>query len=127
MIKQIRNWLLLAASLTAGCAMQNNPSVDVEEASRMADNKETFILDVRTPAEYADGHLANSVLVPLQEIERRANDLPADKNRPILVYCRSGNRSGRAQQFLRENGYANVFNLKGGILAWTADQKTLVK
>ncbi len=126
-MKPFKNLLLLAATLAAGCAGQGGMSVGAEEAARMAEKKETFILDVRTPEEYAGGHLAGSVLIPLQEIDQRTADLPADKDRPILVYCRSGNRSGRAQQFLQKQGYSKVFNLKGGVLSWTLNRKTLVK
>lgn len=123
----IKKWFLLFASLAAGCAAQGGPSIGVEEAARLAEDKETFVLDVRTPEEYAQGHLAGAVLIPVQDIAQRTDGLPADKERPILVYCRSGNRSGRAQRFLMEMGYRNVVNLKGGTLSWSAENKPLVK
>jgi rhodanese-related sulfurtransferase len=76
-----------------------------------------FLLDVRLPPEWDGelGHLDGAVLIPVQELEDRLGELPADRNRPILVYCRTGNRSSRAAQIIAEQGYREVFNLQGGL------------
>lgn len=75
-----------------------------------------FILDVREPAEYAEGHIAGSTLIPLGQLAHRAASLPAD--RPIVAVCHSGSRSGMAQQMLKRAGFADVLNLRGGMIAW---------
>lgn len=72
------------------------------------------LLDVRTPAEYAAGHIEGSVNLPLDELER-AEDIIADKSTPVFVYCRSGARSGRAEAYMKERGYTAVKNI-GGII-----------
>ena len=75
-----------------------------------------FILDVRTPQEVkVDGKIKGSVLIPLYELSKKVNQIPKDKK--IIVYCRSGNRSVSASRFLSSLGY-EVCNLEGGINAW---------
>lgn len=78
-------------------------------------NNEYTLLDVRQPAEYQDGHIPGAVLVPLPELAGRMREVPAAL--PVLVYCRSGNRSRSAASLLAEAG-RTVFNLEGGMLAW---------
>jgi rhodanese-related sulfurtransferase len=74
-----------------------------------------FLVDVRTPEEYAAGHIPTAINIPVTEIGRRppTKDLDA----LIVVYCRSGNRSGTAQQVLQEMGYRNVVNY-GAVSNW---------
>lgn len=78
-----------------------------------------MIVDVRTPGEFAQGHLPNAINVPYQHISEAfaANNIAKDA--PVVVYCRSGNRSGKAQQMLMRDGYTNVFNGMGyqGLMA----------
>lgn len=73
-------------------------------------SEETVIIDVRTPGEFNDGHLKRAINIPYKQI---AEDIPLyveDKDRPIMVYCRSGRRSGIAKKTLEKNGYTNVVN-----------------
>ncbi len=75
-----------------------------------------LLLDVRTPQEYAqDGHVAGSILIPLDELGARTAELPTDQ--PIACICRSGNRSAQACGFLADQGYETV-NVAGGMNAW---------
>lgn len=85
-----------------------------------------ILLDVRTPEEWVnDGHIEGATLIPLDELENRASDeLPQDAE--IIVYCRSGNRSATATEFLIEAGYANVSEMAGGIRAWSESGLPLV-
>ena len=83
---------------------------------RQAAGEQLYILDVREPAEYADGHIAGSKLIPLGQLANRISGLPQD--RPIVAVCRSGNRSSVAQGVLKRAGFTNVLNLRGGMLAW---------
>lgn len=76
------------------------------------------VLDVREPFEYAEGHVAGTLLVPLATVGDRVGDLAKDE--PVYVFCRSGNRSLVAAQTLVEAGFRDVRNVDGGILAWTA-------
>jgi len=88
------------------------------EASELIANLHPVVLDVRTAKEYEDGHLANSILIPVQEIQHRLAELEDHKDKPIFVYCRSGNRSTVAAKVLVDNGFTNVVNLRRGIRDW---------
>lgn len=78
-----------------------------------------MLLDVRTPAEYKeDGHIPNSILIPVQVLPQYIKDIEKFKDKKILVYCRSGNRSAVASKFLEQNGFKQVYNLKDGIIGW---------
>jgi adenylyltransferase/sulfurtransferase len=92
------------------------PEISVEELKRRLDAKEDFILvDVREPHEYQICNL-NGKLIPLNDLPRRVSEL--DPAKETVVHCRSGQRSARAVNFLRQAGFNKVTNLSGGILAW---------
>jgi adenylyltransferase/sulfurtransferase len=89
-----------------------------EELKRRIDAGEAlFILDVRNPEEFQIGRIPGSTLIPLPDLPQRFREL--DPNRELVVHCKSGMRSARAIQFLRQQGYRNLRNLTGGILAWS--------
>src|SRR5439155_20189275 len=89
--------------------------ITVEELkARLDQHEELFILDVRNPEEYRICRIPGSTLIPLPELARRVGEL--DKERELIVHCKSGMRSAKAVQFLREQGFRRVQNLKGGIL-----------
>ena len=78
---------------------------------------EHVLIDVRTPEEFAAGHIAGSVNIPLDQVSRRLAEFPTDK--PVVLYCRSGNRSAQAADLLTNAGYNNLYDL-GGIIDWQA-------
>lgn len=96
-------------------------TISAEQAQRLIGAEDVAIVDVREPDEYAAGHLIDATLIPLGTIEETAVRTIPDKNATILVYCRSGVRSADASQKLAALGYTNVYNLDGGISAWTGD------
>lgn len=112
----------------SGCVSDTKPSVEnqyidvsIQQAKEMIDRQEVFILDVRTEGEYAAGHIKGSTLlavqdIPKQELVEKLKEIP--KDRKILVYCRSGQRSMQASGILIENGYSQVYNMQGGITEW---------
>ena len=84
--------------------------------ARLDRGDQVFILDVRNPEEYDICRIPGSTLLPLPELPMRFNEL--DKNQEMIVHCKSGMRSAKAVQFLRQQGFTKLKNLKGGILAW---------
>ena len=90
-------------------------NIDVKEAARIIREQAPFILDVRTTGEYQSGHIIDSILIPLQDLESRVRELPQDQGRAIVVYCRSGNRSSTAGDMLTRLRFSNVYNVLGGI------------
>jgi len=91
-------------------------TVDVAAVKALQGNPDVVILDVREPYEYEAGHIPGVTLIPLGELPNRLAEVPTDK--PVIVTCRSGNRSGQAVNFLRQQGYTNVHNMSGGFIAW---------
>ena len=92
--------------------------INPEEVYEIIKNDEDYlIVDVRTKEEYNSGHLEGALLLPVQELEERLGELPMDK--PIIVYCRSGNRSRTAAEILVNNGFKQIYDM-GGISDWTA-------
>lgn len=92
------------------------PEISVQELKKLRDeNANIFILDVRNPDEYALCRLSNH-LIPYAELPTRLNEL--NKNDHIIIYCHGGGRSRRATEFLIQQGFTNVHNLRGGITAW---------
>jgi len=69
-----------------------------------------LIVDVRTPGEFKSGHLPGAKLIPINQVSARINEFGADKNKPVVVYCQSGSRSGKAENILKQNGFTNVHN-----------------
>lgn len=108
--------LALAMTGTAHAASTVSP----EQVAQQIQDPRTapFLLDVRTPEEFAEGHVPGARNIPVAEIEARAAEVP--KDRPVVVYCRSGARVKRANAILRERGYANLVEMEGSMLAWDA-------
>ena len=93
------------------------PSIDVGQLrQRLKAEPAPFLLDVREPWEYRDGHVPGAQLIPLGELEQRVNEVPRD--RPILAICHSGQRSLAAAGYLQQLGYTSVSNVDGGTAAW---------
>ena len=92
-------------------------NITVEELkARLDRGDDVYLLDVREPHETSICNLPASHLMPMGEIPRRLGEL--DRDRDVVVYCRSGHRSLHAVAFLRHHGFHRAVNLKGGILEW---------
>ena len=91
-------------------------SISFKEAKEMIEKSGTVLLDVRTEEEYITGHIPTSILIPLDELEYRLDELQ-DKSQNIIVYCKSGRRSKIACDILIQAGYSNIFDL-GGVVDW---------
>ncbi len=89
---------------------------------KLKEKKSTVLLDVRTPEEYAQGHIPKSKLLPLNLLKQKIESVVSDKDKEIIVYCRSGSRSKGAVNSLLKMGYKNVYDL-GGIINWPYEIK----
>lgn len=96
--------------------MHTIKEVDVQGLLAMQNEGKCLLLDVRTDSEVAQGMIRGAQHLPLHLIPIKADDL--EKEIPVVIYCRSGARSAQACAFLAARGYQNVFNLRGGIMAW---------
>lgn len=89
--------------------------VSVQQALEMK-NEGAFVLDVRQPEEWNQGHIEGATLIPLGELPNRLKELPG--NQEIVIVCRSGNRSAQARDILREAGLVNSTSMAGGMNDW---------
>ena len=101
-----------------GNRMRGIKEVDCVAALQLINHKNALVLDVREEAEYKLGHILNSSHIPLGKLNERAGELEKYKEQPIVVVCRSGNRSGTACMVLGKRGFTQVYNLTGGVTAW---------
>jgi rhodanese-related sulfurtransferase len=88
----------------------------VQQVADIMNHPDVVLIDVREPSEYAAGHIPGVKLIPLGSLPSRVNEISKDKF--VVMTCRSGNRSGQATKFLRDQGFDNVHNMTGGINAW---------
>ena len=101
------------------CGKNNSDVVSMEEFQSKILDENTFVLDVRTEAEFYGplGHIEGATLIPIDELSSRMNELNKVKDKDIYVVCRSGNRSNVGKNILRENSF-HAINVDGGMLAW---------
>lgn len=93
-----------------------------EWASQLAEDTNAVVLDVRTDAEVAEGIIPNAIHIDIYKGQGFVEEIEAlDKNKNYYVYCRSGNRSGQACAIMDQLGFANAYNLEGGIIEWDGD------
>ena len=93
-------------------------SVGTLEATRLMNQPGALVLDVRESGEFAAGHLPHARHIPLGELANRVDEIAKFKEKPVVVTCRSGARSGSACRKLKNAGFTKVYNLKGGVPAW---------
>ena len=96
------------------------PSVGTVEAVQLMNRQDAIVIDIRDAAEYASGHVLNARNLPAAELEARIGELEKFKERPVIVTCDSGSRSGPAAATLRNKGFTQAVSLTGGIAAWKA-------
>jgi rhodanese-related sulfurtransferase len=104
----------------------NYGDVTINEAWNLIQDKEDLvILDVRTQTEYDEGHIEGAILIPVQELPDRLDEL--DKSNEHIVYCRTGNRSSTAVEILGEAGFSKVYHISDGITAWISEGYPVVQ
>jgi rhodanese-related sulfurtransferase len=111
--------VLLTATM-AGPALavgERAKTVKVEQVKGLQSTG-SLVLDVREVSEYAEAHVAGSTLIPLGQLAQRLQELGADKNKPVVLICRSGRRSAQAQTILEQAGFSAASNVEGGMIAW---------
>lgn len=101
--------------------------VDCTAALQLINHKDAFILDVRETNEFKSGHIVNAKLISLGKLGERVGELEKHRDEPIVVVCRSGNRSSTACALLTKQGFTQVYNLAGGMMAWQNNNLPVVK
>lgn len=99
--------------------------VDSNKFEQQMKESSSQIVDVRTPEEFEEGHITNAVNMNVtgDDFEKQIESL--DKEKPVMVYCKSGGRSARAASILKDKGFKNVYDLDGGIIGWSKANKPI--
>jgi rhodanese-related sulfurtransferase len=121
-----QNLLLVAVALVSGGMLvwpyfrraTGGPWVTPAEATHLINREDAWLLDVREPGEYGAGHALGARNVPLARLEAAGADLAKRKDKPVILYCESGDSAGRALAALKKQGFSRVLNLAGGLKAW---------
>jgi rhodanese-related sulfurtransferase len=132
----INNFLAISMAVLSGIMLlwslfgnrfRGIKEVDTAGALQLINHKNAIVLDVREPKEYDTGHVLNAKLIPLGKLKERMGELEKYRDKPIVVMCRSGNRSGTACFLLGKQGFVQAYNLAGGVQAWQKNNLPLVK
>lgn len=122
-IQQNLMWIGLAA-VSGGMLLwqtysgAGRKSISVNEATLLINRQDALIIDVRETAEWSAGHIANARHIALGHLSKRLSEIDKFKDKPVVMVCASGNRSGSACSTLKKAGFQQVFNLDGGMRAW---------
>jgi rhodanese-related sulfurtransferase len=120
-------WLVVIAAGSAGMllwpGLRSGKSASPTDATLLINREDALVVDIRDAAEFASGHLPEAKNIPLDKL----GSLDEKKDRPILLVCASGVRSGQAVRKLAKSGYARAVSLEGGIDAWRAAKLPIVK
>ena len=124
----VTNHIILAGAFVAlstllvidlfGAQLKGYPAVGPGEATQLINREDALVLDIREANEFHSGHIVNALHIPLGNLKDRHADLEKYKSKPIIAVCRSGSRSGSACSQLKKAGFENIYNLKGGMMAW---------
>ena len=117
--------LLLVVMITK--AQSTKTLAPTEFDTKLSATKDKIILDVRTPEEFKENHLAGATTINFYDADFQQQVSKLNKTKPVFVYCAGGVRSGKACKLMTELGFTSIFNLDGGIKAWKASGKPVVK
>lgn len=124
--------LVLSLSFCVSCKegiAQEEETIEMvtpDEAEKLSKMKDVKLLDVRTKEEFNEGHIANAQnLVYDENFSEKIGKL--DKEKPVIVYCKSGGRSEKCAQILKDSGFVKVYDIKGGITEWKFEGKNTEK
>ncbi|MDD1628035.1 MAG: rhodanese-like domain-containing protein [Methylococcaceae bacterium] len=109
--------------LLMGCAVAQAEtgsieSISPQDASAMYAGKKAVIVDVRENSEWNEQHIPGAIHIPLGQLNERLSELKQYKDSPVITQCKSGGRSAQAFDVLKLAGFAKVYNMEGGIIAW---------
>lgn len=116
----VTSGIMLLWSLV-GNRLRGVKEIDCSGVLQLINHKDASVLDVREPDEFKAGHVLGARLIPLGKLKERIGELERFREKPVVIVCRSGSRSATACAILGRAGFAQVYNLAGGMMAW---QKT---
>ena len=128
-MNSILKYILLVAFTIFSCSLINNESINQmnsDELIEFIELNDAILVDVRTEDEYNSGYIENSLNIDYFSNDFSVNADKLDKNTPIILYCRSGNRSSMSANKISKLGFKEIYNLEGGILEWIEEGNVIV-
>lgn len=119
--------VVILGLLTHNIIVGGKGSVEPLQATEMINHQDAVVVDVRPVADFAKGHIINAINVPMNGFKNQIATLAKHKSKPVIVNCRSGAQSAVACGQLRKEGFEQVFNLRGGIMAWESANLPLTR
>lgn len=123
--------VLISLAWLAGLACGEKPVAETTAPEQLlvelSSAAPPFVLDVRTPGEFAQGHVPGAVNIPHDALPARLTELEPERQREIVVYCERGGRAAVAEKVLREAGFGDVVHLEGDMAAWRAAGRPVEK
>lgn len=132
----IHNWYLFLALVVVVYMLVYEPAMlkaynikllNVHDTLRLMNDKTTVVVDVRETKEFAEGHMPHTINIPLGKLAERSGELEKSKEHPVVLVCRSGNRSKKGAMILAKNGFKELYSLSGGVMDWQKDNLPLEK
>jgi phage shock protein E len=116
---------ILGSSALLAATAEIDIAALLERAKKM--DESFVIVDVRTPVEFAQGHVPGAINIPVDQVANRLSELANAKNKDVVLYCRSGKRAAQAADVLKSNGFAKLLHLEGDIAKWEAAKLPIEK
>lgn len=120
--KKFVSAIVFAIAAMFGCKAQQNPAIESiswnEAKSAMAEKGDIVLVDVRTPEEYAAGSVEGAENIDFFDEDFKTQFAKFDKEKPVYIFCKSGNRSAKASKILSEMGFKKIYDVEGGYLSW---------
>lgn len=114
--------LALAVTTLSGCGQSVASISDGELLEQLGSGDPPLVLDVRTPEEFASGHIEGAVNIPHDQVDGRIAELSASRDREVVVYCERGGRAAKALDVLERSGFRQVRHLEGDMSGWRSKQ-----
>ncbi|HCG79297.1 MAG TPA: rhodanese-like domain-containing protein [Oceanospirillales bacterium] len=119
-------WAAFLVALLWDNNRRNGQTVSTAEATTMINRQTALVLDIRDKAAFKAGHLVNAVNIPYASLAQRMNELDKERERPIVLVCKTGQTVSMAGKMLREKGF-NAVRMKGGMMEWNSQNLPVVK
>ena len=113
-------WLSAAATLFYTESRKAGKSVNTTEATRMMNQDNAMVLDIRESKDFTQGHISGAVNLPVSVLNTKISEIDRHKSRPVIVVCKMGTAAGAIAKTLKKRGFENVVRLSGGMSEWTA-------
>jgi len=119
-------WAAFLIALLWDNNRRNGQTVSTAEATTMINRQDALVLDIRDKADFKAGHLVNAINIPYASLAQRMNELEKERERPIVLVCKTGQTVSMAGKMLREKGF-NAVRMKGGMMEWNSQNLPVVK